>query len=64
MCSQGTAIALKTAVLKLWVATPAGVDWTFTGGWLGPSEICKQSCQRINLYSDAVKFILLQCQLL
>jgi len=43
---------LSPAVLNLWVATPAGVTWRFTGGRLGPSEILKQSCQHINLLSS------------
>jgi len=43
------------AVLNRWVATSAGVAWRFAGCRLGPSEICKQSCRRMNLSSDAVK---------
>jgi len=47
--------AFTPAVLNRWVATPTGVAWQFAGGRLGSSEICKQSCQRMILYSDAVK---------
>jgi len=32
-----------------------GVAWRLTGGRLGPSEICKRNCQRMNLYSNAIK---------
>src|SRR6218665_4011567 len=42
------------AVLNRWVATSAAVAWRFAGCRLGPSEICKQSCRRMNLSSDAV----------
>ena len=42
---------LTSAVLNLWVATPAEVAWRFTRVRLRPSEICKQSCQRMNFFN-------------
>src|SRR6218665_1521936 len=44
----------SAAVLNQWVATPPGGVWRFAQGRGGGLEIYKQSCQRMNLYSNAV----------